>query len=435
MIRDCSHVADMADPTTMSVENAQRILNKGCETCPNNDNSESWMCLACREVGCSRYVAGHMIQHSDSHPNHKVAISLADLNTWCYLCDGYIVAPETEAVRIPLYVAKFGQIPPQVAEFGDDDEVKAIKEYVATHRVEHPPPRPLTPNRTHFADQVDGQDGDAPLPTLPHLVNFGHKTKGELTEYLDAPDVIDAKVEELADLVLAASSLVVHTGAGISASSGIRTYRAPNGVWTRKAQGLAPLPNKVPMEDAEPTLAHMAIKDLVDAGRVSHVISTNVDGLHLKSGLDPDTLSEVHGNMFVSRCLTCDVDTYHEGSPIRGLEPAPLANPSGHPHAAGIACPTCGNEEIDTIINFGENLHPRIITRAVQEANNSDAALVLGSSVRVSPARDLIKPGLSRLAIVNLQTTPFDDMALVRIFGKTDDVMEKLMAVLRARAH
>jgi hypothetical protein len=81
---------------------------------------------------------------------------------------------------------------------------------------------------------------------------------------------------------------------------GIRDFRGPNGVWTRESNGLGLelLPGDVPFDEASPSLAHMAILGLIQSGKCKYVVSQNVDGLHLRSGLDSEKLSELHGNIF-----------------------------------------------------------------------------------------------------------------------------------------
>ena len=83
--------------------------------------------------------------------------------------------------------------------------------------------------------------------------------------------------------------LVVFTGAGISTESGLPDFRGPDGLWTRQSKGL---PTQWPdLSLAEPNAAHMAIAELQELGKLSLLISQNVDNLHLRSGIQPELLA------------------------------------------------------------------------------------------------------------------------------------------------
>lgn len=86
------------------------------------------------------------------------------------------------------------------------------------------------------------------------------------------------------------------------------TFRGPKGVWTLEKKGLKPQIN-ISFDDAEPTFTHMAIVALANADYIKYVVSQNIDGLHLKSGLERSKLSELHGNMFIGQCSLCS--RYH----------------------------------------------------------------------------------------------------------------------------
>lgn len=79
--------------------------------------------------------------------------------------------------------------------------------------------------------------------------------------------------------------------------------RGPKGVWTLEAKGKKP--NSTDFNEAIPTPTHMALTRLVEVQKVKYVVSQNIDGLHLRSGLPRKYLSELHGNMFVEQCNIC----------------------------------------------------------------------------------------------------------------------------------
>ena len=123
-------------------------------------------------------------------------------------------------------------------------------------------------------------------------------------------------------MIREAKCIVVHTGAGISTSAGIPDFRGPKGVWTLEKRGKKSETNMT-FELAQPTITHMALVAMVKAKIVQLIISQNVDGLHVKSGLpryacvtyfylvmlcffyQRENLAELHGNVFMERCEKC----------------------------------------------------------------------------------------------------------------------------------
>ena len=102
--------------------------------------------------------------------------------------------------------------------------------------------------------------------------------------------------------------MVAFTGAGISTACGIPDFRGPSGIWTLQRAG-QPLPRpKVSFTHAKPSLTHQVLVGLMSAGKLDYLVSQNVDGLHLRSGIPRAALAELHGNCFCERCPGCGAE-------------------------------------------------------------------------------------------------------------------------------
>jgi NAD-dependent SIR2 family protein deacetylase len=249
-------------------------------------------------------------------------------------------------------------------------------------------------------------------------------------EYFDEEEVVKQKAKQLAEMLRRAKHAVIYTGAGVSTSAGIPDFRGPNGVWTMHDEGRAYETTFAPY--LLPTPAHMAILELAERDIIKYVTSTNCDGLHLRSGLPYDKLSEIHGNIYHEVCSVCS-HLYE-----RDHDTSDMYNYDVHRHETGRMCEQdgCLGELLDTIVNFGENELEVPWNNAEKNAKQCDLAIVLGSSLRVHRSCDLppmcfetnetkTEPG--KLVIVNLQKTPQDDTSCLRVHAKTDMFMELVM--------
>ncbi|KAJ8029693.1 NAD-dependent protein deacetylase sirtuin-6 [Holothuria leucospilota] len=259
------------------------------------------------------------------------------------------------------------------------------------------------------------------------LSPYENKGKCGLPEKFDPPEILDSKVKVLADLIRNCSSMVAHTGAGISTSAGIPDFRGPKGVWTLEQQGKKPDVN-ITFDSARPTLTHMALVGLERAGQLSYLVTQNVDGLHLKSGFPRKKMSELHGNMFLEKCDKCHKEYVQMNAvPTLGLKPT------------GRACTqqksrgNCRGKLRDTILDWEDALPERDLELADTHSRDADISLCLGTSLQIVPSGTLpllTKKNGGKLVIVNLQPTRYDKKADVRIFGYVDEVMSKLMQLL-----
>lgn len=171
------------------------------------------------------------------------------------------------------------------------------------------------------------------------------KGRLNLRENCDPAFVVVKKVKVLAKLLREASRVVVHTGAGISTAAGIRDFRGPNGIWTREKRGDAARDDEKNFNEVFPTLAHMAIVELFRHGLVHFVVSQNVDGLHLRSGLPRSALAELHGNVFAEQCNSCGAEYFREDV-VDSIGMRPTGN----------SCQSCGAPLVDKLLDWNDPL-------------------------------------------------------------------------------
>lgn len=238
-------------------------------------------------------------------------------------------------------------------------------------------------------------------------------------------------------MIQVAERVVVFTGAGISTESGIPDFRSPGGVWSKmkpimfqdfvasrdaRREAWTRVFNKTAgWTGAAPNAGHHAVAKLVEAGKVTSVITQNVDNLHQDSGVPADKVIEVHGNASYAKCLQCG--KRYEFEALRHRWEAD----------EDITCMFCTGLVKSATISFGQPMPEAEMERATEEALLADLFLVLGSSLVVYPAAGLpivAKKAGSRLAIVNREETdldPYADLVLNTDIGPLmSAVMERL---------
>ncbi|OLP97555.1 NAD-dependent protein deacetylase SRT1 [Symbiodinium microadriaticum] len=260
-----------------------------------------------------------------------------------------------------------------------------------------------------------------------------------LKEFFDTKPELEVKCEKLAQMISKARHVIAFTGAGVSTGAGIADFRSgmntslPTGpgLWERP-KGETPSNILEQCVQARPGPTHGFLFRLWKVGVLKHIISQNVDGLHRKSGITADALSELHGNIFVERCVKCGREYERDFNTIC----------SGGFTGRDCDAPGCGGRLRHSGVGFGDDLPQKVLQKAWEEAEAADLCLALGSSITVAPASDMpawVAQRNSRrrdagLVIVNLQATPCDSIAALRINGMVDDVMGLLEAKLVQRA-
>ncbi|MEM9937627.1 MAG: Sir2 family NAD-dependent protein deacetylase [Pseudomonadota bacterium] len=223
---------------------------------------------------------------------------------------------------------------------------------------------------------------------------------------------------QLARLIDEAKSVVVFTGAGISTESGIPDFRSPGGVWSKmkpiyfqdfvssrdkRREAWTRVFNRTAgWVGADPNAGHYAVAKLFEAGKVTSVITQNVDNLHQESGIPDSGVIEIHGNASYASCLNCGAHYEHDA--LRSRWEAD----------EDITCDLCGGLVKTATISFGQPMPEAKMINAEQKSRACDLFLVLGSSLVVYPAANLpliAKQDGAKLVIVNRDATDQDVVA------------------------
>ena len=238
--------------------------------------------------------------------------------------------------------------------------------------------------------------------------------------------------------------IMVVTGAGVSTESGIPDFRGPDGLWTKldpddfhidrymSSRRVRVMRWRLHQQgdllgagsQVKPNAAHLAIVDLWKAGRLTGCVTQNIDGLHQEAGLPDDLVSELHGNVRKTRCMSCPA--HWPTAEVIGWVDAGQEEPR---------CPQCGGIVKTATVSFGQMLPEREIQKARFFSALSDGVLVIGSTLSVYPAADIpvaaARNGIP-MVIVNLGPTAFDHLAVTKVSLPAGQAVPALVAALGA---
>lgn len=237
--------------------------------------------------------------------------------------------------------------------------------------------------------------------------------------------------DKLRALLHMTESMCVLTGAGISAESGVETFRGSNGLWSKlKPEELANFDafmrnpelvwewynyRKTLIHDVKPNPGHYALARMQELVSDFTLVTQNIDNLHIRAG--SKNVLELHGNIERSYCIDC-------GKFAADVE---VSSENKVPH-----CPTCNGIIRPDIVWFGEMLPEGVFEAAAEAANRCELFLTVGTSAVVYPAASL--PLIARkngayIVEINMERTEISHNVHETLLGKAGEILPQLVKV------
>ena len=233
------------------------------------------------------------------------------------------------------------------------------------------------------------------------------------------------------DYIKESEKIVFFGGAGVSTESGLKDYRSPDGIYnTEKEFGVSPeeilshsffmknpevfyaFYRKYFVSDVAPNGAHKALFELEKMGKLTGVITQNVDSLHQKAG--SKTVLELHGNGSKFHCNGCNLSVDNDAALLK-IKNGELPR-----------CEKCGFLLKPSVVLYGERLCDETIDKAITLVSDADMLIVGGTSLRVFPASSLVRYFKGKyFVIINKEETSFDNIANLCIRENIGSFLEK----------
>ena len=237
------------------------------------------------------------------------------------------------------------------------------------------------------------------------------------------------KYEELKKIIDTSKNTVLFTGAGISCPSGIPDFRSTDGLYGEKGGGYSPeqiishsffvahpkefyefYKSKMVYPKAKPNAAHRYFAKLEEEGKLSAIVTQNIDGLHQAAG--SKNVLEFHGSVHRNHCMRCG----------KFFDVNYVMNSSGAPK-----CDNCGGPVKPDVVLYEEGIDADVFEKSVAAIENAQTVIVVGTSLAVYPAAGLLTGFRGEnLVLVNKQATPFDRYATLVFNEDVVNVVKRL---------
>ncbi|MGI5976490.1 MAG: NAD-dependent protein deacylase [Candidatus Limivicinus sp.] len=238
---------------------------------------------------------------------------------------------------------------------------------------------------------------------------------------------MNEQIKKLKEMVEASSNIVFFGGAGVSTESGIPDFRSVDGLYNQKWKYPPETimshsffernpeeyyrfhREKLVIEGVKPNMAHRRLAQLEQEGKLSAVITQNIDGLHQEAG--SKNVLELHGSILRAYCSKCG-KKYDAG----------LIN-----HGTGVPRCSCGGVIRPDIVLYEEALNDDVVSSAIHYIRAADVLIIGGTSLNVYPAAGLVNYYRGdKLVLVNLSETPYDRYADLVIHEKIGEVFSQI---------